>query len=146
MTGVSKRSTGPRTTVPTSTVPASVSRAVRTAVLWVPDWPVVAAMAAGQAEVHQSVAVHDGRRITAVSALARTQGVRRGMRRRQAQECCPELVLLTVDEGRDARTFEQVAASVETVLAGLEVARVPDHFTTSEVSTPLARSSPTVTS
>ena len=123
MTGVSKRSTGPRTTVPTSTVPASVSRAVRTAVLWVPDWPVVAAMAAGQAEVHQSVAVHDGRRITAVSALARTQGVRRGMRRRQAQECCPELVLLTVDEGRDARTFEQVAAAVETVVAGLEVAR-----------------------
>ena len=102
MTGVSKRSTGPRTTVPTSTVPASVSRAVRTAVLWVPDWPVVAAMAAGQAEVHQSVAVHDGRRITAVSALARTQGVRRGMRRRQAQECCPELVLLTVDGYRFA--------------------------------------------
>lgn len=97
--------------------------AARTAVLWVPDWPVVAAMAAGQAEAHQSVAVHDGRRVTAVSALARTQGVRRGMRRRQAQECCPGLVLLTVDEGRDARTFEQVAAAAETVVAGLEVAR-----------------------
>nr|WP_242511216.1 DNA polymerase Y family protein [Cellulomonas sp. HLT2-17] len=80
-------------------------------------------MAAGQAEVHQSVAVHDGRRITAVSALARTQGVRRGMRRRQAQECCPELVLLTVDEGRDARAFEPVSAAAETVVAGLEVAR-----------------------
>ncbi|WP_407342541.1 DNA polymerase Y family protein [Pengzhenrongella phosphoraccumulans] len=101
----------------------SPGRAARTAVLWVPDWPVVAAMAAGQAEVQQSVAVHDGRRITAVSAVARSQGVRRGMRRRQAQECCPELVLLTVDEGRDARTFEQVAAAVETVVAGLEVAR-----------------------
>ncbi|MGV8964871.1 MAG: DNA polymerase Y family protein [Cellulomonas sp.] len=114
---------GQRSAAARSTVPTSVSRAVRTAVLWVPDWPVVAAMAAGQADVHQCVAVHDGRRITAVSALARTQGVRRGMRRRQAQECCPELVLLTVDEGRDARTFEQVAAAVESVVAGLEVAR-----------------------
>ena len=99
------------------------SAAVRTAVLWVPDWPVIAAMADGQADADQPAAVHDGRRITAVSALARTQGVRRGMRRRQAQECCPELVLLTVDEGRDTRTFEPVAAAAETVVAGLEVAR-----------------------
>jgi len=97
--------------------------AMRTAVLWVPDWPVVAAVAAGQIDAHQPVAVHDGRRVTAVSALARSQGVRRGMRRRQAQECCPELVLLPVDEGRDARTFEPVAAAAETVVAGIEVAR-----------------------
>ena len=99
------------------------STAIRTAVLWVPDWPVVAAIAAGQAEAHQPVAVHDGRRVTAVSALARSQGVRRGMRRRAAQECCPDLVLLTADEGRDARTFEPVSAAAETVVAGLEVAR-----------------------
>ncbi|QTE31396.1 DNA polymerase Y family protein [Pengzhenrongella sicca] len=96
---------------------------MRTAVLWVPDWPVVAAIAAGQVEAHQPAAVHDGRRVTAVSALARSQGVRRGMRRRQAQECCPEIVLLTIDEGRDVRTFEPVAAAAETVVAGLEVAR-----------------------
>ena len=100
-----------------------MSTAIRTVVLWVPDWPVVAAMAAGQADPHRPAAVHDGRRVTAVSALARTQGVRRGMRRRQARECCPELVLLTVDERRDARTFEPVAAAAETVVAGLEVAR-----------------------
>nr|WP_311836227.1 DNA polymerase Y family protein [Cellulomonas fimi] len=100
-----------------------VTSTTRTAVLWVPDWPVVAAIAAGQAEPHHPAAVHDGRRVTTVSALARAQGVRRGMRRRQAQECCPELVLLPVDEGRDARAFEPVAAAAETVVAGLEVAR-----------------------
>lgn len=100
-----------------------MTAAVRTAVLWVPDWPVVAAMAAGQIGGHQAAAVHDGRLVTTVSAVARAQGVRRGMRRRQAQECCPELVLLTVDEGRDARAFEPVAAAAETVVAGLEVAR-----------------------
>lgn len=95
----------------------------RTAALWVPDWPVVAAMVAGQVEPHRPAAVHDGRRVTTVSALARADGVRRGMRRRQAQECCPGLELLTVDEGRDARTFEPVAAAAETVVAGLEIAR-----------------------
>ena len=95
----------------------------RTAALWVPDWPVVAAMVAGQVDAHRPAAVHDGRTVTAVSALARAQGVRRGMRRRQAQECCPGLELLAVDEGRDARSFEPVAAAAETVVAGLEVAR-----------------------
>src|SRR5450830_212875 len=95
----------------------------RTTVLWVPDWPVVAATEAEQVPLHLPAAVHDARRLTAVSALARAQGVRRGMRRRQAQSCCPELVLIPVDEGRDVRLFEPVAAAVETVVAGVEVVR-----------------------
>ena len=57
----------------------------RTTVVWVPDWPVVAAAAVAQVPGHVPVAVHDGRAVTAVSALARAEGVRRGMRRRQAQ-------------------------------------------------------------
>ena len=95
----------------------------RTTVLWVPDWPVVAATEAEQVPLHLPAAVHDARRLTAVSALARAQGVRRGMRRRQAQGCCPELVLIPADEGRDVRLFEPVAAAAETVVAGVEVAR-----------------------
>jgi protein ImuB len=95
----------------------------RTAVLWVPDWPVLAAMEAEQVEAHRPTAVHDGRRLTAVSAVARSQGVRRGMRRRQAQGCCPEIILLPVDEGRDVRAFEAVATAAETVVAGIEVSR-----------------------
>ncbi|ADG74934.1 conserved hypothetical protein [Cellulomonas flavigena DSM 20109] len=95
----------------------------RTTVVWVPDWPVVAAMTADEVPVDVPAAVHDGRRITAVSALARADGVRRGMRRRQAQGVCPELVLLPVDDARDVRLFEPVAAATETVVAGVEVAR-----------------------
>jgi protein ImuB len=95
----------------------------RTTVLWVPDWPVVAATEAERVPLHLPAAVHDARRLTAVSALARAQGVRRGMRRRQAQGCCPELVLIPVDEGRDVRFFEPVAAAAETVVAGVEVVR-----------------------
>lgn len=105
---------------------------MRTAVLWVPDWPVVAALAVAGLDAHVPAAVLGarsrggstaGHSVVAVSAVARAQGVRRGMRRRQAQERCPELALLEVDDVRDAREFEPVAVAAETVVAGLEVAR-----------------------
>jgi protein ImuB len=95
----------------------------RTTVVWVPDWPVVAAVRAAEVPPHLPAAVQSGARLTAVSAIARTQGVRRGMRRREAQGACPELVLLPADEDRDARLFEPVAAATEAVVAGVEVAR-----------------------
>lgn len=96
---------------------------VRMAAVWVPDWPVLAAMTAEEVPAHRPAAVHDGRRVVAVSAPARAQGVRRGMRRRHAQEACPEVALLVADPGRDVRRFEPVAAAAETVVAGIEVAR-----------------------
>jgi protein ImuB len=95
----------------------------RTTVLWVPDWPVVAAAAVLEVPAHLPAAVLVGQHVAAVNALARLEGVRRGMRRRQAQGCCPELVLLPGDDARDARAFEPVAAAAETVVAGLEVVR-----------------------
>ena len=95
----------------------------RTTVVWVPDWPVAAAAAAAGIPGHLPTAVHDGRRVVATSALARAEGVRRGMRRRQAQGCCPGLVLLPADDARDVRAFEPVAIAVEGVVAGIEVAR-----------------------
>lgn len=95
----------------------------RTAALWVPDWPVLAAMTAADVPAHVPAAVHDGRRVVAVSALARAAGVRRGMRRRHAQETCPGLALLDADPGRDVRGFEPVAAAAETVVFGVEVVR-----------------------
>lgn len=95
----------------------------RTTVLWVPDWPVVAAVRSADVPPHLPAAVQSGARLTAVSALARAQGVRRGMRRRQAQGACPEVVLLPADDDRDARLFEPVAVATEGVVAGIEVAR-----------------------
>lgn len=101
----------------------SASDTVRTAVVWVPDWPVVAAAAVAGLAPAAPVAVVDARAVVAVGAAARRAGVRRGMRRRHAQETCPGLVLLPADDARDARGFEAVAAAVEQVVAGLEVAR-----------------------
>lgn len=91
--------------------------------LWVPDWPVVAAAALADVPAHQPVAVQAGQRLTAVSTAARAVGVRRGMRQRQAQEACPDLVLLPEDALRDARLFEPVATAADEVVAGVEIAR-----------------------
>ena len=97
--------------------------AARRAVLWVPDWPVAAAVAEGLADPQVPVAIHDGRGVVVASAPARVAGVRRGMRRRSAQQLCPELVLLSTDPVRDARAFEPLVQAVETVVADVEVVR-----------------------
>lgn len=97
--------------------------APRRMVVWVPDWPVAAAMAEGLVDPARPVAVHDGRGVLVASVPARRAGVRRGMRRRSAQQLCPELALLPADPVRDARAFEPVVQAVETVVADVEVVR-----------------------
>ena len=96
---------------------------VRILVLWCPDWPAVAAAMAAGVPAHLPAAVFAANRVTACSAVARSAGVRRGMRRRDAQSRCPELVVFGTDEGRDARLFEPVAAAVEELVVGVEVVR-----------------------
>lgn len=97
--------------------------APRVLALWCPDWPVVAAVAAEGVPVHRPAAVFAANRVQACSAPARAYGVRRGLRRRDAQARCPELVVLAVDRGRDARAFESVALAVEELAPGVELLR-----------------------
>lgn len=101
----------------------SAIQTVRRAVLWIPDWPVVAAMTAAGLSSEVPAAVLHGRGVVAVSAAARVAGVRRGMRKRLAQRACPDLQILSLDEGRDSREFEAVAAAAETVVSGVEISR-----------------------
>ncbi|NKQ57930.1 DNA polymerase Y family protein [Amycolatopsis sp. K13G38] len=91
--------------------------------LWCPDWPAVAAAMAANVPAHLPAAVFAANRVVACSAVARAAGVRRGMRRRDAQSRCPELLVFGTDEGRDARLFEPVAAAVEELVVGVEVVR-----------------------
>lgn len=95
----------------------------RRAVLWVPDWPVVAAMAEAGLSADSPAGVFHGRGIVAVSAAARAAGVRRGQRRRLAQSACPDIAILPYDEARDSRAFEAVAAAAEEVVSGVEISR-----------------------
>lgn len=96
---------------------------MRLAAVWIPDWPAAAAVAEGLAPVLDPVAVADSRGIVAASAAARAAGVRRGMRRRQAQQLCSDLVLVTADLQRDLRVFESVVQAVEEVVATPTVMR-----------------------
>jgi protein ImuB len=92
---------------------------VRTLAVWCPDWPVTAA--GGSADVPGAV-VH-ANRVIACSAAARSEGVRRGQRRRDAQSRCPELTVYGHDPSREARLFEPVAVVVETLIPGIEIVR-----------------------
>jgi protein ImuB len=91
--------------------------AARTMLVWCPDWPVVATGLTGP------VAVMRANRVVACSPEARAEGVRRGLRKRDAQARCPGLRLVEHDPGRDARGFEPVVAAVEELVAGVAIAR-----------------------
>lgn len=90
----------------------------RSLVLWGPAWPLVAA---GVGDV-PAVTV-SANKVTAASRPAMDAGVRRGMRRRQAQARCAELTVVTADEGLEARAFEPVARAIEALCTGVEILR-----------------------
>jgi protein ImuB len=69
------------------------------------------------------VAVVAANRVVASSAGARHDGVTTGLRRREAQGRCPELVVVEQDPGRDIRAFEPVVAAVESFAPSVEVGR-----------------------
>ncbi|HLT10053.1 MAG TPA: DNA polymerase Y family protein [Micromonosporaceae bacterium] len=96
---------------------------MRTLVLWAPDWPVIAAGITEEISVHQPLAVLHANRVLACSPAARAEGVRRGLRKREAQGRCPHLILIEHDPGRDARAFEPVLEAVEDLAPGVEVLR-----------------------
>ncbi|MCX6398155.1 MAG: DNA polymerase Y family protein [Propionibacteriales bacterium] len=92
---------------------------MRSLVLWCPDWPVVAAGGSGRLPC----AVVTRSAVVACNDLARTSGVRRGMRRRDAQARCPELQLFDANPERDLRAFEPVLAAVEELRPGVAPVR-----------------------
>jgi protein ImuB len=91
--------------------------------LWCPDWPVVAAAVTEGVDPHGAVAVMFANRVYACSPAARAEGIRRGLRKREAQGRCPQLVVVEHDPGRDARAYEPVVAAVEELAPGVEVVR-----------------------
>jgi protein ImuB len=94
--------------------------------VWCPDWPVVAAwLATGipRGEPVPATAIVTANHVVACSVQARSEGIRRGMRRREAQSRCPDLVVLARDEPAEVRCFEPAILAVEAVVAGVEVLR-----------------------
>ncbi|GAA4253972.1 DNA polymerase Y family protein [Dactylosporangium darangshiense] len=96
---------------------------MRTIVVWCPDWPVIAAEIVDGYPAHEAVAVMHANRVLVASPAAREEGVRRGLRKREAQGRCPHLIVLEHDPGRDMRAFEPVLAAVEAIASGVEALR-----------------------
>lgn len=87
----------------------------RTLVVWCPDWPVAAA----QPPLQAPAAVLKANRVVCDNAPARRFGIRRGMRRRDAQARCPELLLFEERPERDVRAFADVLATLERLRPGI---------------------------
>jgi protein ImuB len=100
---------------------------VRTVVVRCPDWPALSAMVAAGVDAEGAgtipAAVIFANRVVSTTPAARAEGVRRGLRRREAQSRCPQLVVLPPDPARDARAFEPVVAAVAELAPGVEVIR-----------------------
>ncbi len=94
----------------------AVAAAARTLVAWYPDWPVVAAGCP-----QGPAAVVRANQVVAVTAAGRAEGVRPGLRRREAQSRCPELEIIPADAGRDARKWEPVVVALETLTPAVEI-------------------------
>jgi len=91
--------------------------AIRMAVVWCPDWPVVA----WGIPLDEPAVVVVGNRVVASSPAARGEGVALGQRRRDAQGRCPDVAVLERDIDREARLFEPVAAALEGLTPRVEV-------------------------
>ncbi|MGN6326166.1 DNA polymerase Y family protein [Pseudolysinimonas sp.] len=95
----------------------------RLLVLWVPDWPVLAHARAERIPSAAAIALVEKNEVVACSARAREEGVRRGMRVREAQARSPQLHVLRYDAALDARAFEPLLAALEQSLPGLHPLR-----------------------
>jgi protein ImuB len=91
--------------------------------VWCPDWPVTTARLEAGLDADAPVAVMTANIVVACSYPARAAGVRRGLRRREAQARCPELAVLPRNEAAEARTFEPVIAALEQIAPGIEITR-----------------------
>lgn len=112
-------------TAPTET-PTAASMP-RVMVLWVPDWPVHAhliehGMRPADAAV-RPIALVSRHRVIACSAAARAEGVRPGIREREAQARCPELELCAHLPELDERRFSPVLAALEQLIPGVDPIR-----------------------
>ena len=94
-----------------------MTEVTRTLVVWCADWPVVAA----GVPLDVPAAVFHANRVVACSPAARTEGVERHLRRRDAQSRCPGLVVLDHDPAGEARAFEPVPAALEALTPRIEI-------------------------
>jgi len=95
----------------------------RVVVLWCPDWPITAAAKDAALPPGTPLALVSKGLVFAASVAARDEGVRRGIRVREAQARCPELAVLEYDPATDNRVFEPIIAGLEDLSPGVQLLR-----------------------
>ena len=96
---------------------------VRAMVLWCPDWPIQSVVHAGQVRGGDAIVVVQKGEVFACSAAARREGVRRGLRVREAQARCASLIVLPYSPDLDARAFDPVLTGIEQSIPGVQPIR-----------------------
>jgi len=91
----------------------------RTMAVGCPRWPIIAADLPADAPA----AVFTANRVVSASPEALAWGIRKGMRRREAQARCPEVEVLVNDPARDMRGFEAVVTAIEKFSPRVEIVR-----------------------
>lgn len=86
--------------------------------MWYPDWPLRRPDAPPD---RPAQAVGEDNRVLARNQLAVDGGIRHGMRRREAEAVCPDVVTFVADPGGEAARFEPVARVVESVVPRIEI-------------------------
>ncbi|QIK62241.1 DNA polymerase Y family protein [Leucobacter viscericola] len=103
-----------------------MTAAERTLVFWVPDWPIQAFLR-DQDDADKvsdpAIALIAQHRVAACSPAARAEGVRTGLREREAQSRCPRLAVHPHDPEVDRRRFAPIATALERLVPGIEVRR-----------------------
>jgi protein ImuB len=98
---------------------AATGASSRILVVWCPDWPVIAALADAGRPARLPAVVLAGNGVHACNDAARDHGIKRGMRRRDAQARCPDVLVLDANPDRDARAFDDVLVTLERLRPGV---------------------------
>lgn len=112
----------PHTTSSTES-PAAIAVADRVLALWFPDWSVAVTQRREGLGDEVPVALEHGGIVVAANAPARASGVRRGQKRRLAQENCAGLRLFPTLEDLDHRAFEPLITAIEAVIPAVQLVR-----------------------
>ncbi len=108
---------------PRSRVSSPAAAPMRTMVVWCPDWPVVATAGFEGVSAEESIAVIEKGLVLACSEAARADGVRRGLRLREAQARSPRLRAFAYDPVRVDRAFEPLITALEAMSPNVQIVR-----------------------
>jgi protein ImuB len=110
---------------------------IRSMVLWVPDWPIASSLRVSPLPASRlsasrlpasrlqdaPLALIEKGLVLACSAAARAEGVKRGIRVREAQARCTELIVRPYEPQLDQRSFEAIVTAIEELMPGVQLVR-----------------------